>query len=776
MLSCSPMSRISLLCIFLVGCQTALPEERLSSPGLERRPPEEQIQLALDVRFAEQDGIRARGTITIQPGGQVCPPACSAVFPRGRTISLTAAAGPNSFFSGWDQPCLGGNPYPVTLDHDVTLTAAFAPEMCSANFCWENPRPQGNSLRMIRGDGQQALIAVGEFGTVIRFGDRLLSAEFLPGPDKPSPANPRAVPESLLAVHVFSARNFWAAGGEHLPEGVIHHFDADHYQSWRGLSGELWGLYGATPSDIWATGYPGAILHYQGERWDVVEKNSDPDPVARWHHNLLRVTGTAPGMLWAGGRRQISLRRFFQDDPSKPPRWNAPDPTVQALTFNPALGLSASLVDLWGQGEDLFAIGTEAAILHYRSGTWQRYDHQAKMWSTSPSDPMPNLTLIGIYGSGPKDVWAVGNRETATAGVFLHYDGTRWTDALLTGGPAMQSVYTSGPGAPVWMVGTFGNISCFHAGILRTISDGVAQDIRGLLSLSQEEALAVGRNGLIMYRHNGVWQRDNESWQPASPAPDLNALAYAQDTGELFIVGNNATILRGHPMSWKQEQLMEYVVRRDQHLHDISLAENGTAYVAGTQGILARYTPGLQPEPAEKLPCPPSGVAVVDLYGVATAPDGEVVAVGQAGTVWRFAGGVCQDWSLPKMGAQLDLYAVQRGPDGEWWIAGDGGTLLRRKAGGWSAIPDPQGLLNRVNLKKLLTRGDELWAIGGVPRPTLSMLMSPAGPPEGVVLRIRGDAIEVLKSGTHNELRAISGQKTSLWVGGLSGTILRLRP
>lgn len=775
MSSCSPTSLGSLWLALLCGCQTVLSSDTPASPEPAARPPVEEVSLTVSTYFAEQSGRKAQGTVTIEPGKHLCPPDCAVRVPRGKTVSLTATAGPRSIFGGWDLPCLGSNPYAVTLDQDTSLTATFAPELCGSSFCWENPRPQGNSLRMIRGDSKGTVVAVGEYGTIIRLGDRPLSADFLPGPDQASTANPRSIPESLLAVHVFSGDDFWAAGGEHLPDGVIHHFGDQRYQSWRGLAGELWGVFGTSPDDVWATGYPGAILHYQDRRWTAVELNGDPDPVARWNNNLLRITGTGADDLWVGGRRQISLRRYFRDDLGKPPRWNPPDKTVQALTLNPATGASSSVVDLWVRGTDAFAIGTEAIILHYHEGLWSRYDHRAHAWSTSPSEAIANLTLLGIYGSGPDDVWAVGNNHAATQGVILHYDGTRWTDSLRTGGPPMQSVYTMGPNSPVWMVASIGGIYCLHAGVLRALSDGPAQDIRGLLAMSAEEAVAVGRDGLILHRADGVWQTDGDSWQSAPPAPDLNAIAQASGTGEMFIVGNNATILRGRPGEWRPAQLVEYVIRREQHLYDVVATDKGTAYAVGSQGLLIRYTPGQQPGPAEKLPCPPSGARAVDLYGVAIAPSGELVTVGQMGTVWRFAEGVCEDWSLPSKGPRPDLYAVQRGPDDAWWIAGDDGTLLSRRAGSWRAVPDPRGVLVRVNLKRLLNRSDGLWGVGGVPRPNLMMLMTPPGPPEGVVLHIHDDQIDILPSGTHNELRAITGQRMPLWIGGNAGAILRLR-
>jgi photosystem II stability/assembly factor-like uncharacterized protein len=58
--------------------------------------------------------------------------------------------------------------------------------------------------------------------------------------------------------------------------------------------------------------------------------------------------------------------------------------------------------------------------------------------------------LDDVFGSGPKDVWAIG--ET---GVMLHYDGTAWSPALsgTTRHLRNMTMATSGEG---WIVGEHG--------------------------------------------------------------------------------------------------------------------------------------------------------------------------------------------------------------------------------------------------------------------------------------------------------------------------------
>ena len=60
-------------------------------------------------------------------------------------------------------------------------------------------------------------------------------------------------------------------------------------------------------------------------------------------------------------------------------------------------------------------------------------------------------SLHGVWGSGPKDVWVVGD-----AGTILHFDGATWTKATaafpLGKKPDLRGVWGSGPN-DVWVVG-----------------------------------------------------------------------------------------------------------------------------------------------------------------------------------------------------------------------------------------------------------------------------------------------------------------------------------
>src|SRR5262249_33457781 len=66
------------------------------------------------------------GEVTSSPAGIDCGATCSASYPQGTKVSLTAQADPGSTFAGWSGPCSGGGATCVaTMDQSKTVRAKF---------------------------------------------------------------------------------------------------------------------------------------------------------------------------------------------------------------------------------------------------------------------------------------------------------------------------------------------------------------------------------------------------------------------------------------------------------------------------------------------------------------------------------------------------------------------------------------------------------------------------------------------------------------------------
>lgn len=86
------------------------------------------------------------GTVTSTPPGIACPGACSASFPAGTPVALTAAASASDEFVAWSGACAGTSGCSLTMAGDATVTAKFA-DPCAGLVPQSLPTPQTATVR-----------------------------------------------------------------------------------------------------------------------------------------------------------------------------------------------------------------------------------------------------------------------------------------------------------------------------------------------------------------------------------------------------------------------------------------------------------------------------------------------------------------------------------------------------------------------------------------------------------------------------------------------------
>ena len=74
------------------------------------------------------------GAVSSTPAGISCGTACSASYPYGATVSLTAVAQAGSIFSGWNGSCAGAGSCSVALTSAAAVTATFTQELASSTL------------------------------------------------------------------------------------------------------------------------------------------------------------------------------------------------------------------------------------------------------------------------------------------------------------------------------------------------------------------------------------------------------------------------------------------------------------------------------------------------------------------------------------------------------------------------------------------------------------------------------------------------------------------
>ena len=162
----------------------------------------------------------------------------------------------------------------------------------------------------------------------------------------------------------------------------------------------LEGVWGSSGTDVFAVGWAGTILHYDGTTWSSTKSGTTAKLVGIWGSSATDVF--AVGYDYDNNNSGIILH---YDGNS----WSAMES-----------GLTENLKGVWGSSAtDVFAVGYG----NNNSGIIFHYDGNA--WSAMDSGLTENLK--GIWGSSATDVFAVGS-----FGVILHYNGTLSTTTTTT--------------------------------------------------------------------------------------------------------------------------------------------------------------------------------------------------------------------------------------------------------------------------------------------------------------------------------------------------------
>jgi hypothetical protein len=410
----------------------------------------------------------------------------------------------------------------------------------------------------------------------------------------PSP-NQGAHDNVLKAISGRDANDLWAVG-EYNPglpptetgrRTLIEHWDGTEWMivpspnpGWPGMDiATLEDVVALSPTDAWAVGYSlggfrvnTLIMRWDGTRWRIMRS---PNPAGINQPNyLFAIAAESPSSLWAVGmiglfpdEEPLILHRTGQ---ASVQGWKVvPNDCASAQTqgYN---DLQAIFVvapnDIWAAGD--------AALCHW--------DGQA--WTLVPSpQPRPEYQeiaypLLGLSGTGPNDIWAVGARIVHNgqfpdwSTLIEHWDGSAWTAHYLPG-DFLSDVVALAPD-DVWAVGAAGALPLIlhydgtgwsmvpappPAGLASRLADVVALDANNLWAVGQDfESDGDGRT-LVIHAPNttggtvegqtGVWGAV-VSWfgpESGSTETDLDGSYAAVDlvAGDYFFTAQYAGCVPG---------------------------------------------------------------------------------------------------------------------------------------------------------------------------------------------------------------------------------------
>jgi hypothetical protein len=270
---------------------------------------------------------------------------------------------------------------------------------------------------------------------------------------------PAAV-ERLATVWGATSDRVWLAG----TRGTLLGWNGRDFTAQpSGTTASLARVWGTTADDVWAVG-DGVILHWNGAAWTTLLDDSSTRFSSVWGSDATHVW-----MVGSGGTGPLVMT------------WNGTTLRPQALSFALDGGSADGLIDVWGASPtDVWAIsgtslyrfdgasftdvssqmgaycagpchaiwGADASHVWIASGF--RAPGYVGRWdgTTWASASVKGDQLLGLWGRGASEVWAVGGYG---GGYVTRWDGATWTQQK-TASEALSAVWGSKAG-DLWVVG-----------------------------------------------------------------------------------------------------------------------------------------------------------------------------------------------------------------------------------------------------------------------------------------------------------------------------------
>jgi len=510
---------------------------------------------------------------------------------------------------------------------------------------------------------------------------------------------PGLLGSNLTDVWGSSASDVWVVG----EGGAILHFDGSDW----GLvdtdfTADLQAVRGASASDVWAAGRRGAIVRYDGVRWrEVTSPTSD-------HLNDIWVN-TASDVWFAGGHQTLL-------------HWNGTSleliesqKTVQAFTA------------LWGSGKDDIRVGGEDNFLkRYNGTTWEWADGALTSYGA----------INDLWGSGPNDIWATGSNEVT------RWDGTYWNPVNWTDWLNPGTIVGTGPN-DVWLLGGYNTVH--WDGVELTKANELEEEfLWGSWLDGAGSGYAVGPSGRIIQLVAGKWEHvsgvtrgvyggngdihartdhdvwvaardkalhyDGTTWTEVAPA----TTSYFQPFSTIWSPGPKEAWAAGWGSAPNNIQrfngtAFEPVTRSDSvnYVNAIWGTASNNVYFVGNDASILRWN-------GTVLEVVFYNVASIGMYNdVHGSAADNVWVVGSNGGVMHFDG---KDWTpRPIMGAD-DLGEVLVLAPNDVWAADFWSTHLYRYDGQvWSEVEAP-AVESDINgnraIRTLFGTSNDLWAAG----------------------------------------------------------------
>lgn len=504
----------------------------------------------------------------------------------------------------------------------------------------------------------------------------------------------------------------------------------------------------ATGQSAWAVGPHGYVERRNGEEWSAIDCGTFADLNAAW--------GSTPDDVWLFG------------DSGETVHWDG----QRCAPVNS--GTDDDLQSAWGSGSNnIWAVSKERTVLHFDGARWTA----TKLAETVHHDV---LNEVRIFGTGPSDVWVVGEVMLGTKlaeSPLWHWDGATWQLVPVTLGRPKESGKSSPDGSPVQLTSIWasGPGDIWLAGIaIPHIERGSALILRGGTAGWRKMSMPSQPDGISHYNVNVLGNGPKDAWQIVTGGNEPDCSTYwacEHWNGKHWRDDDTCPLREGQEKySWtaasniwsleKRGEISHWNGRTWQMSHEprefkpralVSRAPHDL-FLLGTQ-----QTSDNEPEESVLLHWDGRAwsqpTSIVERRLEALWGSGDALwAVGERGEIQHYDG---HDWSGVEQNDEHNLHGVWGSSPSDLWAVGDAGTILHFRGKGWVAEA-PAG--SDRDLHAVWGSGPrDVWAVGS----------------GGTLLHFDGNRFQRIATGTTNELLVIDGSSADdVWIGGSSGTLL----
>jgi hypothetical protein len=350
-------------------------------------------------------------------------------------------------------------------------------------------------------------------------------------------------------------------------------------------------------STVVAVGDMGTVLHRVGNSWQPKPSNTT--------NGLSGIWGFDSNNIYACGVKGVVIRYDGSE-------WKSEGDLLKEST-----GAYLNAIIGFGAEGPVLAVGSAGDTVLFKDGVWDKAGSKVN-----------TNELHSVWGAVFEEVWAVGN-----LGTIIKWDGSNWSEAV---SPTAFNLYAlwGRSQEEVYAVGQYGVLLKWDGTSWKVIRSSTKMNLRAVWGLSPTDVYAVGQFATIMHYDGLNWSQIKVEEQviggALQPVVDQLFDIWGTSPTNMWAIGADGTIVRtdtdeeSGEVTWVKYPQTETTIS----FRGIWGKDKEKIWLAGLEGLVIR-TNGVYLKPE-------TTGSIATLYDIIGFENGDMVAVGDIGTVLRY--------------------------------------------------------------------------------------------------------------------------------------------